>query len=342
MMKTVAIIGAGRIFTKHFQAIKFLKKKFKIMGVYDKKNYRNLEAANFCGTKIFKSYDELIKNTNPDIVVILVESGYHLKVCKDIIIKHKIRNFIIEKPIDVSAKKILEFKKFIKDKNINIFTVKQNRFNKSIVKAKELIDKKLIGSIFMISASCKWRRDQSYYNQDQWRGKRNLDGGVLMNQAIHHIDLLLYLVGDIKSVAGYGGTRFVKIQSENIAVASLQFTNGCVGTIEATTATAPKDYEGSITILGSKGIIKIGGFASNKLELFSNFNNKKINLNKYSSEISNVYGQGHKDFYKFVFNFLNNKIKTNEFDLNNSIKSVKVAEAIVKSFKSNSKIIIKK
>lgn len=341
-MKTIAIIGAGRIFSKHFHSIKSLNKKFKIVGVYDRKHDRNIASSNLCKTSIYRDYDELISITKPDIVVILVESGSHLKLCKDIIIKHKIRNFIIEKPIDVSVKKILKFKKFIKGKNINIFTVKQNRFNKSIVKAKELIDKKLIGSIFMISASCKWRRDQSYYNQDQWRGKRNLDGGVLMNQAIHHIDLLIYLAGNIKSVAGYGSTRFIKIQSENIAVASLQFTNGCVGTIEATTASAPRDYEGSITIMGSKGMIKIGGFASNKLELFSNFNNKKINLNKYSSEISNVYGQGHKDFYKFTHNFLNNKIKINEFDLNNSIKSVKVAEAIVKSFKSNSKIMIKK
>lgn len=341
-MKKIAIIGTGRIFAKHFESIKLLKNKFNLVGVFDKNTIRNKKSSFQCKTKEYKSYDELIKNTGPDIVSILVESGNHLKICKDIIKKHGIKNFIIEKPLDVSSKKIIAFNSFIKNKNINIFTVKQNRFNKAVVKAKELVEKNSIGQIFMISATCKWKRDQNYYNQDYWRGKRILDGGVLMNQAIHHIDLIIYLAGDIKSVAGFGCTRFVKMESENIAVASLQFKNGCVGTIEATTATSPRDYEGSITILGSKGIIKIGGFASNSLEHFSNIYNKKINLKKYFSKINNVYGRGHLSFYRYVSDFLNRKIKKNMFSVKDALKSVQVAESIVKSFSSKKKIEIKK
>lgn len=331
-MIKIAIIGAGRIFKKHYEAITSLKRNFKIVGVYDKNNKRNIFASSVSKTEIFNNYDDLIHNKRPDIVVILVESGNHLKICKDIIIKHNVKNFIIEKPLDTSVKKILKFKNFIKKKKINIFTVKQNRFNRAVIKAKELIDRNLLGSIFMISASCKWRRDQSYYNQDKWRGKRNLDGGVLMNQAIHHVDLLIHLAGDIESVVGFGDTRFIKMQSENIAVASLKFKNGCLGTIEATTATSPKDYEGALTIMGSKGIIKIGGFASNKIIYFDNLSNTNLNLSKFSNNLTNVYGEGHKKFYRYISLFIDKKIKANSFNITSSLKSVKVVEKIVLSF----------
>ena len=169
----------------------------------------------------------------------------------------------------------------------------------------------------MISASCKWRRDQNYYNQSYWRGKRKLDGGVLMNQAIHHIDLLIYLCGDVKEVMGFGDTRFVNMESENISVASIKFKNKALGVLEATTATAPSDFEGSLTILGSKGTLKISGFASNKLTYFKDFEN------------------GHYKFYEYVSSYLKSgKTKINEFDINSSIKSVMLVEKIVKSFKS--------
>jgi predicted dehydrogenase len=333
-MKKIAILGTGRIFSKHFESIKLLKKKFNLVGVFDKNPIRNKSSANLCKLQEFKNYNDLLRNTNPDIVCILTESGNHLKLCKDIITKYNIKNFIIEKPLDTSVKKILNFKNFIKGKKINIFTVKQNRFNKAILKTKDLIDKKLLGEIFMVSASCKWRRDQKYYDQDNWRGKRNLDGGVLMNQAIHHVDLLIHLIGDVESVGGYGDTRFVKLQSENIAVANLRFKNGCLGSIEATTATAPSDYEGSITIMGSKGTMKIGGFASNEIVYFSNFKKTKLNKKRYFTNINNVYGKGHLKFYKYVQLFLDKKIKKNQFDIENAMKSVKVVEKIVSSFKS--------
>jgi len=341
-MYKLAIIGCGRIFQRHYQAVSKLKKLYKIVGVFDTNLQRNIQAHKLCKTDLFKNIDDLIIWTNPDIVSILVESGNHLKVCKYIVKNHNIKNFIIEKPLDISVIKIKKFNSFVKNKKINIFTVKQNRFNKSVVKAKELIAKKLLGDIFMISASCKWKRGQSYYNQDEWRGKRNMDGGVLMNQAIHHIDLLIYLAGDIESVIGYGDTRFINIECENIAVAVLKSKNGCLGTIEATTATSPKDYEGSITIMGSKGTLKIGGFASNKITYFANEFETKINLSHYNTKIDNVYGEGHVKFYEYVGMFLNKKITNNIFDIKNATKSVEVTEKIILSFKSKKVEKIKK
>jgi len=333
-MKKVVIIGAGRIFNKHFEALNHNKKYFKIVGIFDIDPKKNLKASKLCNTRICSNINDLIKLTKPDLISILVESGNHLKVCKEVIKKHNIKNFIIEKPLDISTKKIKIFSKFIKNKNINIFTVKQNRFNKAVVQAKKLIDQNLLGKIFMASVSCKWKRDQFYYDLAKWRGKKNLDGGVLMNQAIHHVDLLLYLIGDIEYVSGFADTRFVKIESENIAVATLKFKNKCLGVIEATTATQPEDYEGSITIMGNKGTLKIGGFASNKISYFKNVYKTKFNIEKFNDNILNVYGVGHQKFYKYVADFLLKKLNNNSFDISSSIKSVATVESILKSFKS--------
>ena len=333
-MYKVAIIGCGRIFNKHFEALNHNKKYFKIVGVFDRDPKKNVKTSKLCSTKIYSNINDLIKATKPDIVSILVESGNHLKVCKEVIKKHNIKNFIIEKPLDISVKKIKIFSKFIKKKKTNIFTVKQNRFNKAVIQAKKLIDQNLLGKIFMTSVSCKWKRDQSYYDLANWRGKRQMDGGVLMNQAIHHVDLLLYLIGDIEYVSGFGDTRFVKIESENIAVATLKFKNKCLGVIEATTATQPEDYEGSITIMGDKGTLKIGGFASNKISYFKNIYKTKVNIEKFNTNILNVYGVGHQIFYKYVGNYLSEKLNNNSFDISSSIKSVATVESIINSFKS--------
>lgn len=332
-MIKVCIIGCGRIFSKHYKAIK-LNGKIKITGVFDIDTKKNIKINQKLKTKIYKNYNDLIKSEKPDLVTILVESGKHLDICKDVINKNKsIKNFIIEKPIDVSVKKILEFKKIVKKNKINVFTVKQNRFNDAVIKIKKLIDNNYLGKIFMINASCKWRRDQSYYDQAHWRGKKKLDGGVLMNQAIHHIDLLVYFAGKIENVIGFGKTRFIDIESENIAVACLEFKNGCLGTIEATTATSPKDYEGSITIMAEKATVKIGGFASNKIEYFES-KKKKIDINKYNQKIKNVYGFGHEKFYDYVVSFLEKKITKNIFDIDNALESVKIVDKIYKSFNS--------
>ena len=329
----VAIVGCGRIFFKHQESIKILKTKYDLIGVFDLNKKKNVKACKLANCQYFDDLDDLIKNNKPDLVTILTESGKHIDVCKKIYNKYKITKFIIEKPIDILVNKINKFKKFIIKNKIYIYTVKQNRFNKAVVKTKQLIDSNKIGKIFMISASCKWRREQAYYNQDYWRGTRKYDGGVLMNQAIHHIDLLIYLCGDVDSVIGYGATRFVKIESENIAVASIKFKNNALGVLEATTATSPNDYEGSITIMGSKGTLKISGFASNKISYFENVNNEKIDFSKYEDDIKNIYGKGHLKFYEYVYKSITQN-KKNIFSIDSSIKSVEVVEKIVKSFKT--------
>jgi len=149
----------------------------------------------------------------------------------------------------------------------------------------------------------RWCRDQSYYNQDKWRGTWGLDGGVLTNQASHHIDLLEWMMGDVESVFAMSRTALVDIETEDTAVVALRFMNGALGVIEATTAARPKDLEGSISVLGEGGTVVIGGFAVNEMVTW-NFAKKEAGddevLAKYSVNPPNVYGFGHQAYYEHV------------------------------------------
>ena len=182
-----------------------------------------------------------------------------------------------------------------------------------------------------IGVRVRWLRDQSYYNQAKWRGTWKLDGGALANQGIHHIDLLQWFGGKVDYVSCYTSKRLSKIQAEDTAVGIVKFRNGAVGTIEVTTGARPKDLEGSISILGEKGTIEIGGFAANKIEKWL-FKNKKniIQNKKYFENPKNVYGFGHRKFYKEVIKNLEGK-KNFAITGEESIKSLKILHALYES-----------
>src|SRR5207245_2718707 len=138
---------------------------------------------------------------------------------------------------------------------------KQNRFNVPVVKVREALEAGRFGKLVMGTVRVRWCRPQSYYDQDAWRGTWAMDGGVLTNQASHHVDLLEWMMGEVESVYALATTALVDIEAEDTAVVALRFRNGALGIIEATTAVRPKDLEGSISILGEKGSVEIAGFA---------------------------------------------------------------------------------
>ena len=262
--------------------------------------------------RIIEDYDLALKDNDIDGIMIATPSIMHGKM----------------------VKKALEFKK-------NVFVVKQNRFNLPIIKLKTAIEKGMFGKIFLATTRVRWRRDQNYYNQAPWRGTYKNDGGVLCNQAIHHIDLLQWLVGGVKSVYAKKNKVSAKIQCEDLAVALMHFKNGALGTIEATTATRPNDLEGSISILGTKGSVLIKGFSANKVENW-NFELKKnnnFNYNKFNENPPNVYGFGHQRFYKFVENVLKKKEK-NSLNSAEGIKSLKIVTALYKSFEKKREVFM--
>jgi predicted dehydrogenase len=191
-----------------------------------------------------------------------------------------------------------------------LFVVKQNRFNVPVVKARQALEAGRFGKLTMGTVRVRWCRPQSYYDQASWRGTWSMDGGVLANQASHHVDMLEWMMGDVVSVFAMGTTALAKIEAEDTAVVILRFKNGALGAIEATTATRPKDLEGSISILGEGGTVEIAGFAVNEMKVW-NFVKPEAGdddvMKKYSVNPPNVYGFGHQAFYEHVVDgILNN------------------------------------
>jgi predicted dehydrogenase len=187
--------------------------------------------------------------------------------------------------------------------NCKLFVVKQNRFNVPILKLREALENDRFGKLVLGTIRVRWSRDQNYYDQAKWRGTWSMDGGVLTNQASHHVDLLEWMMGDVESVFAKSTTALVDIEAEDTAIVTLKFRNGALGIIEATTAIRPKDLEGSISILGEKGSVEIGGFAVNKM-LHWNFQDKIDGdvqvMDEYSVNPPNVYGFGHQSYYEHV------------------------------------------
>ena len=274
---------------------------------------------------------------NFQTAVILTESGTHARYAKYFLNLNK--NVIIEKPISVNLKEAEELVKLEKKNKNKIFVVKQNRFNLPICKLKLELIKKNLGDIFMATSRVRWMRDHNYYSKDKWRGTFKNDGGVICNQAIHHIDLLQWLVGDVKTVFAYRKRTLAKIQCEDTAVAVLKFKNGALGTLEASTAARPTNIEGSISILGTKGSIEIGGFSANKILLWNMKRKKNINTKAYEENPPNVYGFGHSKFYNFVMSCLKGKTK-NTLSAKEAIKSLRIVTAMQKSFETKKEVSI--
>ncbi len=339
-MKKIGIIGCGRISHKHIAAIKNNKNKFRIVSVCDTNYDKASKIAKIINVNAYPNIKLMMKNEIIDLVVILTENGNHTKHYLEVSSFKK--DCVIEKPLALTlrdAKKIRDVAAIIKKK---IFIVKQNRFNPAVEYFNQLNKKKIFGKLFLGNATVRWRRDQSYFDLASWRGTRKLDGGVIGNQASHHLDLLIWSLGKVKEVHAIGSNYLVKnIESEDTVLVNLKFSDDKMASIEATTATSPENIEGSISFLGTKGTIVIGGFAMNKLEYCKSEKASKLLKKKFDTEPPNVYGFGHDKFYKYLDKIFNNKklIKKN-IDL--AVHVSEVIEAINKSIQLNKIIKIKK
>ncbi len=335
----ISYIGCGRIFKKHFDAYNKNKKYFNIEAVCDLKTEKIKKYNLSKKIKIFDSIDKLLQNTNSDLYIILTPSGYHynhiLKVGK---IK---KNILVEKPAVMNFNQSIKLKNFVKKKKLNLFVVKQNRFNPAIIKLKESIDKKRFGKIFLITIRVRWKRDDAYFKLDKWRGSWKLDGGVLANQASHHIDLMSWLLGDVESVYAKADKVNKITKAPDTVAAIIDFKNGATGILETTTAIQPENLEGSISVLGEKGSVEIGGFAVSKIIQWK-FNHKiksDKKINNYSFLNKNVYGFGHIKLYSEIQKALLKK-KNNAVKYLDSMKTIKLIDKLYASSELNRKIKI--
>lgn len=260
-----ALMGCGQIAAKHVLALQRHVPDACIVAVCDKTIDRAQAIAQKAGCRAFTSLDLMMQAMGDEIHVIeaLTPTGLHFESVKQIAAYRK--HIVLEKPMALTEHEGLEMLRMARQAGVQLFVVKQNRFNRPVRKLAEAVQSGRFGRIVMATVRVRWRRDQAYYDRDSWRGTRAFDGGVLANQASHHLDLLQWLVGEVDTVNSYTARRLVEVETEDTAVAILRFRNGALGVVEATTATRPKDLEASISILGEGGAVEISGFATDEL-----------------------------------------------------------------------------
>jgi len=306
-----AIVGCGRIAKRHSELLGLSQiKGARLAAVCDVVLEKAKEFGERFGVPYYQSFDEMMQNEQIDVVSVLTPSGMHAEHVIALA-KYK-RHIVVEKPMALTLTDAEAMIKACDDNGVRLFVVKQNRFNVPVVKAREALDAGRFGKLVLGTVRVRWCRDQSYYDQDSWRGTWAYDGGVLANQASHHIDMLTWFMGEVESVHARATTALVNIEAEDTAVATLKFRNGALGIIEATSATRPKDIEGSISILGAGGSVEIAGFAVNKIRTWQFSDNHVADaevMDKYSVNPPNVYGFGHQAYYEHVVDCLANDSK---------------------------------
>jgi predicted dehydrogenase len=298
-MKTIAIVGCGRIAIRHAEILsKSDGLKFKLVAVCDVEEDRAEAFSARYGVPGYRDMHTMMQEKMPDFVAVLTESGNHASHVLNLV--QYGRKIIVEKPMALRVEDANKMIEECKNAKIDLFVVKQNRFNPPILKLRQAIIDGRLGKITLGTVRVRWCRTQDYYDADDWRGTWALDGGVLANQAIHHIDMLLWMLGEPVSVFAYSKHALAQIEAEDTAVAVIKFRNGALGVIEATTATRPTDLEGSISVLGTNGTVEVSGFAMNILKTWqiSGENGSEMDLNEFSNAPDDVYGFGHSAFYK--------------------------------------------
>jgi len=325
----VGLVGCGRITKKHISVINELD-DYELVAVCDVIKERADKYADEFNTKAYYDYEEMLKEGNIDLVDICTPSGMHPEMT--IKAADAKKHIVCEKPMALKLKDADEMINACQDNKVRLFVIKQNRLNPPVVKVKEALDQGRFGKLFLLNVTVRWHRPQEYYDQDEWKGTIDMDGGVLMNQASHHVDLIQWFGGPVKSVFAKKKTFNHDIEAEDTAIVIIEFESGALGLVEATTCTYPENLEGSLTILGEKGSAKVGGFAVNKMETWK-FEDKKpedTNILASSTNPPDVYGFSHLEYFKNVAGVL--KRKEQAFtDGKAGRKSLEIIEAIHKS-----------
>lgn len=328
MSLTFAIIGCGNIGKRHAN---YIQSVGKLLSVCDTVLPKADEVANKFLAKAYYSIDDLLANkTKPDVVVVCTPNGLHAQ--------HAIKaldagcHVLCEKPMAITSSDCSAMIDASEKNNRQLFIVKQNRFNPPVAAVKKILDEKRLGKIFSIQLNCFWHRDANYY-QNPWKGTLSLDGGTLFTQFSHFIDLLYWMFGDVKGVKAFRKNFAHKeiIEFEDAGVASMEFHSGVIGTLNYTINSCRKNMEGSLTIFGEKGTVKIGGQYLNELEYQEIVDYKIDDLP--SGSHANEYGtyQGsmsnHDRVYQNLVDVLNKKASIAASSLD-GLKTVEIIEKI--------------
>lgn len=301
-----ALIGCGRISTNHIKAA--VNNKLEIAAVCDILDERMEEVLskhdlqNDESIKRYNDYKVMVEEVKPELVSIATESGSHAEIALYLIDKGI--NVIIEKPMAMSIKDADEIIKRSEEKGVKVSACHQNRFNIAVQEMRKAFESGRFGKLSHGSIHVRWNRNKNYYEQAPWRGTWKEDGGALMNQCIHGIDLLRWMMGDeIEEVYGVTKQQFHDyLEAEDVGMAVVKFKNGAVGTIEGTTNVYPKNLEETLYLFGEKGTVKLGGKSTNNIDVWdfadeTDEDNKNKGLEE---QTSNVYGNGHTSLFRDV------------------------------------------
>jgi UDP-N-acetyl-2-amino-2-deoxyglucuronate dehydrogenase len=334
-----ALVGCGNIAKKHATVIQEHMEEAELTAVCDIDKDRAETYSKKYGVKAFGNAKQMMDQMGDsvDVINILTPSGAHVQNVLELVPYGK--PLVIEKPIALRLQEADEIIHSCDRHGVKIFVVHQNRYNSPIIKAREAFDQGRFGKLVMGTVRLRWTRDQAYYDAAKWRGTWADDGGVFTNQASHHIDMLTWFMGEVESVKAIGITRLANIECEDTGAALLRFSNGSIGIIEATTATRPKDLEGSISILGEKGSVVIGGFFMNELQTWQFVDHQPIDdviFEKYAKNPP-AWGYNLAEYLKGVISSL----KSNKAGLVDGLegrKSLELISAIYESIETGREI----
>jgi UDP-N-acetyl-2-amino-2-deoxyglucuronate dehydrogenase len=332
----IALVGCGRIAKNHFEAIGRID-NLDLVAVADVVPERAEAAGAAQGVPSFSSLEAMLKAVPCDIVTVAAPSGLHPTL--GILAAEAGKHVVSEKPMAISLESADALIESCTANDVRLFVVKQNRLNPAIQLLKRAVRKGRFGRIHSANCTVRWARPQDYYDQAPWRGTWAMDGGAFMNQASHYVDLIQWLAGPVESVMAMTATQERRIEAEDSGAAVLRFANGAIGVLDVTMLTYPRNLEGSITILGDRGSVKIGGTAVNRVDtwVFEDYDDDDKLIEAAATTPPTVYGFGHQGYYENVVRVLRENVVP-DTDGREGRKSLEIILAIYASARSGERV----
>jgi UDP-N-acetyl-2-amino-2-deoxyglucuronate dehydrogenase len=334
-----ALVGCGRIAQNHFAAIDQHSDRSELVSVCDIDRSALHSAAKYTGAKPYSNITSMLADTAADIVILATPSGLHADQAIEVAMSG--RHVMTEKPMATRWHDGLRMVKACDDANVRLFVVKQNRRNPTLQLLKGAVEQGRFGRIYMVNLNVFWTRPQEYYDSAAWRGTWEFDGGAIMNQASHYVDLLDWLIGPIESLQAYTATLARNIEVEDTGVISVKWRSGALGSMNVTMLTYPKNFEGSITILGEQGTVRVGGVAVNEIQHweFSKSHDYDKKIVEASYKTTSVYGLGHPLYLDNVINVLRGEAEP-ETDGREGLKSLEILIATYLSARDGRRVAL--
>ncbi|WP_312845471.1 Gfo/Idh/MocA family oxidoreductase [Vibrio cholerae] len=332
----IAVVGCGRISKNHFGSIEQLNSEFELVAVCDNNQQVLSEHQERYKVPGYLSIDDLLESEKLDLVTLCTPSGLHAS--QAIKAAHAGVHVITEKPMATKWEDGLAMVKACDEAGVRLFVVKQNRRNSTLQLLKRAVAEKRFGKIHMVHLNVFWTRPQEYYDRAKWSGTWDMDGGAFMNQATHYVDLMHWLIGPVESIHAMTSTHR-DIEVEDTGVVNIKWRNGALGSMAVTMCTYPNNLEGSITILGEKGTVRIGGVAVNEIQEW-NFSESKDydqDIAQANYQTTSVYGFGHPPYFKNVADVLRGLAEP-ETDGREGLKSLELLISIYRSARDRNEI----